>query len=186
MLTELQTKKFEYLFKVHDTNNNGVLEFNDFSLYVSKFASTYSLSNDSTSFQKLSESARYWWELIQQVADLDNDQLVTKTEWMKYADIYTNMLDNHPDRAKYLCDFVMMIFDLIDETKNGEISANEYANFLSAWNIDSDAKKCFEKIDTDGNGIMTRQDMVDRAFEFYLSNDINAPGNHFYGLIENL
>ena len=164
MLSELQSKKFEYLFNVHDSNNNGVLEFKDFSLYVSRFAKTYSLTTESTSFQHLSESATYWWELIREIADLDNDQFVSKVEWMKYAEVYADMLENHPGRAKFLCDFVMMVFDLIDESKNGQISANEYANFLDAWNIETDAKKCFEKIDTDGNGILTRQDMVDRAF----------------------
>ncbi len=185
MLSEVQKIKFEYLFNLYDANNNGVVEFADFSAYVGRFTELYELPEDSETLKQLNKTAEAWWDVIKANADLNDDGVVTIEEWMGFAERYVETLETYPDGAKYLTKFIITIFNVVDENKNNLISSKEYANFLFAWGVDKDVDLAFRKLDADGDHSLSEKDMIDLVFEFYLSDDPHAPGNHFYGMIPN-
>jgi Ca2+-binding EF-hand superfamily protein len=44
-----------------------------------------------------------------------------------------------------------------------------------------EAEKCFDKIDLNGDGYVSRSELVDLVGQFYLSSDPTAPGNLLFG-----
>ena len=52
---------------------------------------------------------------------------------------------------------------------------------MGAWGFDFDVGPVFEVLDEDGDGLLSRGEVVRLVKDFYLTNDPEAPGNLFYG-----
>ncbi len=75
-------------------------------------------------------------------------------------------------------------FNIVDADGNGEISLAEYKDILVAWGgkeKEKEAASCFEKLDLNGDGIISKDEFVKNLKEYWLSNDPEVPGNYLYG-----
>ena len=76
---------------------------------------------------------------------------------------------------------VTVIFNLIDENRDGSISFKEYSNFLEAHEVETDYEANFRRIVTNEEGVITLEDAKRLLREFFLSNDPKVPGNYIFG-----
>lgn len=78
-----------------------------------------------------------------------------------------------------------MIFSILDANHNGQISKSEYQQFCVAVGLnEKDAKTAFIHLDRNADGYISRDEYIQASQDFYVSEDVNAPGNLLYGSYE--
>ena len=74
------------------------------------------------------------------------------------------------------------MFDIIDSNNDGVISVHEYTVFFQIYNIDPKyVAEAFQAIDTDKNGVISRDEFVAAYQECASGTDESHPSQHMFG-----
>jgi len=180
MLGDLQRQKAAHYFDLIDADDNGLIEPADFQMRADRLADVLGVTGNDRA--QLRRQVMKWWEHLSTLADANDDGRVTQNEWTMYWERFkiavslgrtARSIDNLKRVARET-------FRAIDRTGNGQITHEEFSNWLAAWDI-ADRDGVFERLDRDGTGVLTEDDFTEAVKEFYLSNDPQAPGNVLYG-----
>ena len=186
MLSEIQREKLTKLFRIWDTDGNGFLELNDWDRLAKKRAQLSSISPDSDEYRSLLTLHHVIWEVLRQNADTNRDDRVSLEEFQAYCDAqYGDVTDvryaSIPDQLRGLFDVLM---GSVDRDQDGRITADDYALFLESWGADEampGAKARFERLDRDGDGFISVEEVRQFVADHMLSRDPDAPGNVLFG-----
>ena len=176
MLTDVQKQKLAHLFNVMDSDGNGIVEWDDFERIADNIASTRDLEPGSQEYEALMGQYRYGWEQAQpfvEGAGMNRDQFLASYDAiLGTPGVYDTLV--RPSAG--------MIFDIFDMDGDHKVSVNEWREFFRCHSIDPDeADRCFGKYDLNGDGYVSRSELVDLVGQFYLSSDPEAPGNYLFG-----
>ena len=87
--------------------------------------------------------------------------------------------DRCEEEVQRITDRLLHIFDL-DEDQT--IGPNEFADFYGVFGLSvSLAETVFAELDTNGDGRITRDELLEMSRQFYRSDDVEAPGNFLFG-----
>ncbi len=177
---DLITSKIERKFEVLDADRDGLVGWADYEGLIGRYLKAYQLGKDDRRARALCACYQmYWLELLRH-ADVNGDRL-TKEQFVKanrLASIDTSRLNMVEGSAH-------AIFDVIDANGDNEIGKNEFARFLKdVWKADgADVIVTFAGLDTDGNGVISRQEFIRAMREYFYSSDQNAAGSLLFGRI---
>lgn len=185
MLDDLQRRKLTHKFRIFDFDGDGRVEASDFRAVVDRLARLRSWEEGSEPVEKLrSEYAEFWKALAAMAEPRDPDR-IDLDDWLDY---YESALDFEreiagPDHVTCTPRSTMgLVFDVLDSDRDGAISRREYREFCSAYRIELPADgDAFAHLDRDGDGHITRSEMLDLVSDFYFSDDPQAPGNWLFG-----
>ena len=179
MLTALQTKKLTRAFHLFDVDRNGFMEAADCELVVSATTQAMGYPLGSPEYQAYhAEYMAGWYDLVR-LGDSDNDQRLTLTE---YCAAYGQLMAAPERFNAVILSIVKTIISLWDSNKDGKVSASEYAAYLIAFNATAaEAADAFQRLDRNGDGYLTTDELSQSAEEFFLSDDPQAPGNWLVG-----
>jgi Ca2+-binding EF-hand superfamily protein len=178
MLTEFQKRKIANLFAVHDLNRDGALEQSDYVEYARRLAAESGLGPGSTKYEELMSRFLGFWEMLRQMADTNHDNRVTRREWLA---LFEQLLSS-PAAADQMRPIGEAVFAMLDRDGNGTVTLDEYRWLYSSGGLDPHlAADSFQKIDIDHDGRITTSELSQRLFEFFLSDDPNAPGTWLFG-----
>ncbi|MEM7297543.1 MAG: EF-hand domain-containing protein [Bacteroidota bacterium] len=180
IFTETHKRKVHHLFNVLDIDRNGQLQPDDFVNVGRKIIAQLELSKDSRIARViLLKSHRLFVQLL---TDLDNPEMnLTLWDWVEF---FRNQIDSSNGKIlkHYIHRTSRHIFDLFDMNRDKMISREEYANMLTIYNIPQNtAEQGFEELDSNGDGFISSDEMVEGLKNFFTSGDINAKGNMFFG-----
>lgn len=170
-------RKLKQLFNAMDTNTDGYVEWADYQRLVDRYLTAFKIDKDQRKGQTLQVTYQmYWLELLRHA---DRSQRLSKDEYIaanRAASVDTsrfNMVEGVPHA----------IVDIMDIDDDNEITREEFAQFLKAWEITApNAMDTFTALDTDGDGRISRQQYVQSVREFLHSpTDVNAPGSLYFG-----
>ncbi|MEG4207184.1 EF-hand domain-containing protein [Microcoleus sp. Pol7_A1] len=179
MLTEFQKRKLSLRFYMADTSKDGMVELADFEQQGQKVAELIGIQPGSTEYEKIISTYVANWEIYWKPADADGDNKITVDEYLKSADIL--IAENTGKKTKLRVN--KAFFDSIDLDRDGEITLNEYTIYLKAvGRSEEDAKMAFSKIDTNGDGKLSRDEFATALYDYHASNDPQAPANRFFSL----
>src|SRR4028119_46657 len=174
MLSEFQKRKLALGFYMFDTSKDGIVELADFEHHAQKLAELRGIQPGSTDYEKILSASVAKWETFWKPADTDGDNKITLDEYLKSADIL--IAANTGKKTNFRVD--KGTFDSVDIDGNGEITLKEYTIYLkSLGRSEEDAKIAFSKIDTNGDGKLSRDEFGIALYEYHASNDPQAPGN---------
>jgi Ca2+-binding EF-hand superfamily protein len=183
MLGDLQELKASYYFDLIDEDDNGLVDARDFEIRAERMAEARNVS-DPEARAALRDRVMTWWEHLCALADTDDDDRVTREEWETYWEaLQVSVRQSEEDDSRTLRSLERAArgtFQAMNTTGGEEVTEEEYAEWLQAWGV-PESKAAFERLDRDGTGGLTEQDLVMAVKEFYLSNDPQAPGNVLYG-----
>lgn len=177
---DVATTNLTRSFDALDADGNGYLEWSDYQKLADRYLNAYQLGKeDRRARALLSFFQMHWLELLRH-AGVDGDRL-TKDQFVtakRLTSIDTSRL-NLADGTGHV------IFDVIDVNGDNEIGKDEFTRFLKDVSRveGAGAVEAFIKLDTDGDGTISRQEFIRAAREHHFSNDPDAPGSLFFGHI---
>ena len=82
-----------------------------------------------------------------------------------------------------LCSNILSLwFSAIDADEDGNIQEAEFVRFFNILDIDSDtAKATFQSMDSDGDGLVSRDEYLANGIDFSTSEDETTSGKLFWG-----
>ena len=172
MLSDLRRRKLTTVFNALDFNGNGVVERADYTAIAEKLAVLSGWDVGSDGYAAIHGLLAAWWERTRESADVNDDGIVTSEEF------YT-MVETADEAAVEQTGPVL--FDTLDSSGEGVISPAEYRIFGTAHAIAGDTDELFVRLDTDGDGQISRDEFTQLWLEFVLGEDESAAGNWLYG-----
>lgn len=181
MLSEFRSKKIGYLFDAYDADKNGYIDRNDYLRFADNLAATGALQPGSKELERMKSETMALWNQIREHADTNRDERVTREEWLKWQ---TSLDDaSRTSGGSFpLEKYIGVLCDLMDSDQDGKISAKEYENVVRAYGYQNvDVPGNFKTFDADGDGFLSRAEVIKVSAEFWLSEDPAAPANYIYG-----
>ncbi len=179
MLTDLQKRKLTKLFAMYDTRCDGYLLAEDYENMAKKIAASRNLGLRSIKCQTLMSQFTYDWKCLQKKADGTHDQKVSLKQWLEYHDEILG------DRSKYdeqIRARTVALLDAFDRDENGGLSQQEWAELLKVYNVSPVyADIVYPALDTNQDGFLTKDEILQLIDDFYYSDDPNAPANMMFG-----
>jgi len=179
MLTDLQRQKLTRYFRVYDVDDDGTISLRDFERVVENVRALHGVDESSQVHGGLRDGYLRRWSALAASADKDQDGNVDLDEWLSY---WEDVLD---DDARYEVEIVSVtqrLFEVFDTDEDGVLGADEFCNFYGVYGLKSAlARQVFMDLDEDGDGQVTRMELMVMAHQFYRSDDPDAPGNRLFG-----
>jgi juvenile hormone diol kinase len=122
-----------------------------------------------------------FWNGLEQVARARGASQVTVTDWLEYWD---KILQSPAMYDEMVPPIGRTLFSILDHDGDGAVTADEYAQTLTNSGVDaSEAGSVFERLDTNHDGLLSVDEFVALADQFFRSEDPAAPGNSLFGEI---
>lgn len=179
----LQIQKLEYVFRAMDGDDDGYLVADDFTGHADRLVAV--AGNAGAVGEVFRQHMAGWWDGFQALSGSDPDR-VGPTDWLAFWSWWLGQVaaDAGVGGGESLTRIkaaITLAFELVDADRDGHIGLEDYAAWVGAWGFDFDVGPVFEVLDEDGDGLLSRGEVVRLVKDFYLTNDPEAPGNLFYG-----
>jgi Ca2+-binding EF-hand superfamily protein len=181
MLTTLQRQRFTRLFRLYDTDNDGYVTHDDVECIATSMARAAGLADDSAALACLKERYGAIWKAVAAM-DRDGDGRVTLAEWLavREAIVGTQNLSD-----EFIRQIVRETFDLFDADADGQITTSEYVAWLRANHVgEEQAKAAFFRLDYNGDGVISRDEMTYAALDFFFGDNPGTAGHALFGAPE--
>ena len=180
IFSEIQKRKVHHLFNVLDIDRNGKLQPDDFLNVGRKIVSQSNLDENSRSARVILLKAHRLF--VQLLIDLENpDMELTLWDWVEF---FRNQIEAPNARILdyYIYRTSRYIFDLFDLNQDKLISRDEYSNMLTVYNIPQNTAKIgFNELDTNKDGFISSEEMMDGLKNFFKSSDASSNGSMIFG-----
>ncbi len=179
MLSDFQAKKLTRYFQVYDVDDDGRLAAADFERIVENVRILHGEADGSQGYGDLREAYMGLWERLRSSADVDRDGGVDLDEWLAYWQLALEDDDRYVSEVEAITDRLFTVFDLDEDDA---IGLNEFADFYGVFGLPvSLAETVFVALDTNGDGVITRSELLEIGRQFYRSDDVEAAGNLLFG-----
>jgi hypothetical protein len=180
MLTDFQRTKLSRIFRLYDDDEDGFIARTDYERAARNVAAVNGHAAGSPGYLSVFSSYMAGWEGLRRMADQDQDGRVSLAEHLAG---YDRLLGGAgPGVLLAIADAATA---LIDQDKDGRMSRREYVDNLVAWGSGAigapAAIEAFGKLDHDGDGYVTRDEMTEIVRDFFTGDDPNARGTWLVG-----
>lgn len=179
MVSDFRQKKLQHVFNVFfDVNQSGSIDKKDFDAAIEKAAKVRGWSTSDAKYKQVQETLNKIWDGLQSKADADKDGEVSFNEWVAMWEEYAK---NPAAALEWQNLYAKFIFDLEDASSDGSIDSEEFATVYTAYGLNAaDSKAAFQKM-SKGKANVTWAEFQSLWKEYFVSDDVNAPGNFIFG-----
>lgn len=179
MLTDLQTKKLTRYFYVYDIDDDGRIDEADFARILENVRMLHGVDEASRAHGLLHEAYAAFWDGLVSAADGDGDGGVDLDEWLAYWQITLADDSRYASEVAALTDRLFTVFDLDEDNS---IGAAEFIDFYGIFGLSVDlAQTVFVELDEDGDGVISRDELLAASRDFFRGDDPEASGNLLFG-----
>ena len=181
MLSDLQEKKLTRYFRVYDVDDDGQIGPTDFQRVVENVRILHGLDEGSADHEAIRKGYLNRWESLRVSADADADGGVDLDEWLEY---WSDVVEDDERYHEEVASVTGRMLDLFDTDEDGVLGADEFCDFFGVFGLSrAMARGVFVELDRNGDGVVSRDELMEMSEQFYRSDDPAAPGNRFFGPI---
>ncbi|CAM5699366.1 EF-hand domain-containing protein [Streptomyces hirsutus] len=175
-------RKIDLCFRHFDTDDNGSIDREDLLTLGSQLLSKFGEPVTSPKGTALMDGMTRFWDALVAAADQDGDERLTRDE---YRDCMTGAFVESPEgfdtSFRPLAEAVCA---LLDTDGDGEVDEREFEAWQEVFRTAPENRAdAFRKLDADGNGRLTVDELLAAVRQYYLSPDADAAGNWLYGAV---
>jgi juvenile hormone diol kinase len=179
MLSEFQKKKITRLFKFYDADGSGAIQANDFDLISKSFAQEFGWLAASEEERKFGNAFKQSWRRLLISADENGDEKISLEEFLNS---YSLALSNDESYNTLIKGFIENIFIAIDIDHDNNWSKSDFIKFYKGFrNSAQEAENAFSKMDMNGDGTLSKEEVYKHFYDFHFSQDPQVAGNIFFG-----
>ena len=174
-ISESHARTLAVRFQHWDRDHNGYIERSDMEEAARRLGEAFGRAADSPEQLALTKSCRQFWQTLARHADVDLDGRISQDEYVTafgsevmvepgtFESVYRALLGN--------------VVKLADANGDGKLNEEEYLRLMQNWYNahESDAAAAFRRLDRDGDGFLSLEEMVRSATDFFLSDDPVLP-----------
>ncbi|MFJ9818444.1 EF-hand domain-containing protein [Streptomyces sp. NPDC101151] len=180
MSEDVLREKMAKLFGAYDTDGNGYLERRDFEILADRICKNFSDSG-STRAAAVSAVFQEVWEDMASRIDLDGDQRISLDEFITDK-LEAARVGADTSRIRKREDVRRRLFEAMDRDRDGRVSLDEHQGFFGAFGVSAtDAEIAFARLDADGDGFLSVDEMVEATLEYNTSTDAQADSSGLLG-----
>ncbi|MFY0601247.1 MAG: EF-hand domain-containing protein [Cyclobacteriaceae bacterium] len=182
MLTPFQSAKLSYLFNLLDLNGNNILQLNDFAELAESVRKKLDYEEAGKEHTAIAQkSVKFFHKLLKDIPN-PGYQVINREEWL---DFFSKNLVSKGDEDtvdEWVDLLLAFLFGMFDENHDGYISISEYQDIFAIYGMDeSFSKQAFDKIDVNGDGKLSRYELIPAIETFLISDNPQEPGNWVFG-----
>jgi Ca2+-binding EF-hand superfamily protein len=179
MLTDFQLKKLPKMFALNDNNGDGVITQEDFEEAARVLGRFRGLEPGTPAYEEMTRTVMARWDNLRAECDANGDNRVTLEEWLAHWD---EVLSTEGEYDRVGKPISAAVARALDTDGDGQISPQEYAQWISRWGVDEmAARECFARLDLNGDGQLSQEEFVTLVAQFFQSSDPSSPGNWLLG-----
>jgi Ca2+-binding EF-hand superfamily protein len=188
MLGKLQEHKITHYFNVYDKDRDGFITKEEFLRLAYLLAEYRGRDMSDPRSQRTLTDLENWWHGLSAVADTSRDDRLSLEEWLAF---WTAISDAVGDEAMnggstalgMIKDSVKVFVSAVDTDGDQRVTLTEFQQWANGMRLPGDTAAIFARLDTNSDGYLSLDEATQMMKEFFLTNDPEAPGNHFFGII---
>ncbi len=183
-ISESLDQKLAWRFRTYDNDGDGYIEREDFQLAADRTGAEFGHTPDSPALQRLTALLLGLWEHLATVADADKDGRISEAEYK--AAFAAGLLETPESFDEGYVPFLDALMDVIDTEVDGKLSTDEHVRWTRALMRlpESESQELHHRIDTDADGFITKQELLDAIRELYFYEDPDDSGKPWVGLLD--
>lgn len=178
MSSTFRQRKYAAFFDHLDNNDDGVVDRHDWDRYAEIIRAEKGWSAREPQLEALVESTTVWWESMRSAFGVTEDEGIGRVQFVAFCDRMAQELRAGGPPPQWAIDMCIRTHQMLDSTGTGTVDASEYAVWLRAIGSSADPEEVFAKLDLDGDGVVSRDEMVTLLGQFFISEDPAEPGNY--------
>ena len=179
MTTELLERKLELAYAQLDIDGNGYVERDDVVGLGARLLVGFGESPTSVKGRSIIDRFDALWTTLAERLDVDRDGRILPEE---YRQAMTAAFVDGPDFERVFRPAAEAVVQLSDVDDDGVVTAEEFQIVQRAFGTSPDAAAtAFGKLDTDGSGTLTVDELIDATRVFFTGDDPDAVGNWLFG-----
>jgi Ca2+-binding EF-hand superfamily protein len=173
-----QTRKFGRVFDWFDQTGDGWLTRGDFEQMAEMFKALAE-EDDEANKTAMEKAFMFWWETLLEAGDGEPADKIGKQQFIGI--MYSSVIE--PETFENAIGGIADgLIAALDTEGNGALSQEEYVRMYEALGIPPETSaEAFRRLDRDGSGEISNAEFRQALFEYYLSDDENAPGSWLLG-----
>ncbi len=173
-------RNIDAVFTILDVNADGVITYDDITAIGTRVCGQLHIAGSPQAAAILGRYAS-WWEQLRADCDADGDGRISRAEFAHA--MLSGGGDGQANYNQQLGKQVSLLADAMDADGDGFIEATEYlALFGAAPDLDPQVvQAAFERLDTNGDGRISREELQAGAARLFLSSDRAHPGTSILG-----
>ena len=179
MAIDIRKQKLTYLFQILDSDNNGILEPDDFVLVAERISDMLKIGKeDPQRLQLKFKATRIYMDMLQDMGKTKVE--LGDEEWCAF---FSSDDESDASAAKrYIFRTASYIFMLFDQDGDKQISKKEYQDMFTVYQIDlAHSEYAFNQLDSNHDDQISMAEMVNAFEDFFLSKDTQSAGNWIFG-----
>lgn len=174
-------RKLSRRFQTFDCDADGYVERADFETSAHALADEFGHDPDSAARLQIVQLSRGLWEHLAVAADADSDGQISEAEYKRaFAD---GLLVTEESFELGYRPFLQAVMAIADVDRTGTLSAEEHVRWTGALMSlpEPDAREIHRRLDADGDGAITTDDLLSAIHDFYFDDDPSGPGSWLLG-----
>lgn len=178
MTTEILVRRYDKAFSLYNSDRNGYVEEADVKRLQGQFLAAF---GESPTSERGANIAKLWddfWQALLATMDRVADGRISLQEWRE------GMARLVGDEASYNSVFTPLaiaFFRLMDTDGDGKVGPAEWRSFQEGIGNRGAAESSFQHMDTNHNGYLTVEELVDAVHEYLTSPGRDARGGWLLG-----
>lgn len=183
-MSDFLERKLARRFRTYDLDNDGFIQREDFDIGITRLGAAFNHSQHSPALNRLRTLSMNLWTHLARVTGTDANGRISEAEYR--SAFAAGMLESPESFKQGYRPYLDALMEVIDTDQDGQISRDEYVRWTGAlMNLaEPDAREAFGRLDTDGDGLIGRTQLLDAIQAYYFDDSPGSIGTWLLGPLE--